>query len=143
MADRAANRGLLDTNIIIDLPLIAAGDLPDLLLVSAVTLGELSAAPHHAKEPSEQARRIALLQQVEATFEALPFDSAAARAYGRVWAGVIQVGRHSRRRVADLMIAAVALSNGLTLYTSNPDDFVGLEELLEVRSVTPKQAPAG
>jgi predicted nucleic acid-binding protein len=143
VADQAATRGLLDTNIIIDLPFIAADDLPDLLLISAITLGELSAAPHHAKDLSEQARRIALLQQIEATFEAMPFDSAAARAYGRVWAGVIQVGRHSRRRVADLMIAAVALSNGLTLYTSNPDDFVGLEGLLEVRPVTPKEPLAG
>lgn len=34
--------------------------------------------------------------------------------------------------MADLLIAATAHANGLTLYTRNPRDFDGLEELLTV-----------
>ena len=35
------------------------------------------------------------------------------------------------------MIAAVAVVNGLPLYTTNPDDFAGFEELLQVVEVAP------
>jgi predicted nucleic acid-binding protein len=37
--------------------------------------------------------------------------------------------------MADLLIAAIAHANGLELYTRNPDDFVGLEELIHVIAV--------
>jgi hypothetical protein len=36
---------------------------------------------------------------------------------------------------SDLMIAATAASNQLPLYTANPDDFKGLEGLVEVIGV--------
>jgi predicted nucleic acid-binding protein len=62
----------------------------------------------------------------------LPFDAAAARAFGQVSAAVLAVGRKTRSRLADLMIASVAVSNGLPLYTSNPDDFRGLDVLMTV-----------
>ncbi len=135
MTEPSPSRGLIDTNVVIDLSMIRAPALPDLLRVSAITLGEGSAAPHYVTDLAERARRTALLQQVEAAFDPLPFDASAARAYGRVWAATLQAGRHSRRRVADLMIAAVALSNALPLHTSKPKDFVGLEGLLDVRPV--------
>lgn len=54
----------------------------------------------------------------------------AARVYGRVCAAVISVGRKPRRRVADLMIASIAIAEGLPLFTTNPDGFWGLDELL-------------
>ena len=66
----------------------------------------------------------------------LPFDVAVARAYGRVYAAVSAAGRKARgRRAADLMIAATALAEGVPLYTRNPDDFIGLGDLLEVVGV--------
>ncbi len=34
--------------------------------------------------------------------------------------------------VADLMIAAVAATAELPVYTTNPDDFAGLEEIVRV-----------
>jgi len=37
--------------------------------------------------------------------------------------------------MADLMIGATAMASSLPLYTSNPDDFVGLEELVSVVAV--------
>lgn len=54
---------------------------------------------------------------------------------GRVYAAVRQAGRRPRGRFADLLIAAVALAEGLSLLTRNPVDFVGLESLVDVVEV--------
>jgi predicted nucleic acid-binding protein len=123
--------GLVDTSVLIDWddPAVAAA-LPDMVAVSAITMAELAAGPHLAREPLEKARRQARLQQVESLFEALPFDVAAARSYGQVVAAVVAAGRSHRSRVADLLIASVAHANQLVLYTRNPQDFVGLEALI-------------
>jgi len=125
--------GLLDTSVVIDWddPAVAAA-LPDEAAVSAITLAELTAGPHLAPTGTEAARRQARLQQVEATFEPLAFDVAAARSYGQVVAAVAETGRSHRRRVADLLISATAHANGLALYTRNPGDFAGLDALVEV-----------
>jgi predicted nucleic acid-binding protein len=125
--------GLLDTSVVIDWdePSVAAA-LPEESSVCAITLAELAAGPHLASTAAEGARRQARLQQVEATFEPLAFDAAAARSYGQVVAAVADSGRSHRRRIADLLIAATAHANGLALYTRNPDDFAGLEDLLLV-----------
>lgn len=45
---------------------------------------------------------------------------------------MIGAGRKPRRRIADLMIAAVAIAEELPLFTTNPDDFKGLDDLLTV-----------
>ena len=131
----ARHRGLVDTNVVIQLAVLDPGALPDEMVISAVTLAELSAGPHHATDPVERARRTSVLQHAEATFEPLPFDAAAARSFGLVCAAVIAVGRKPRARLADLMIAAVAAAHRLSLYTTNPDDFVGLEQLIAIESV--------
>jgi predicted nucleic acid-binding protein len=125
--------GLLDTSVVIDWddPTVAGG-LPEAVAVSAITLAELAAGPHLAATSSEGARRQARLQQLEATFEPLPFDATAARSYGQIVAAVVETGRSHRRRVADLLIAATAHANGLALYTRNPDDFAGLSDLVDV-----------
>jgi predicted nucleic acid-binding protein len=124
---------LLDTSVVIDWddPSVVAA-LPDEVAVCAITLAELAAGPHLAAAGLESARRQARLQQVEATFEPLPFDATAARSYGLVIAAVVEAGRSHRRRVADLLVAATAHANGLALYTRNPDDFVGLGDLVHV-----------
>jgi hypothetical protein len=41
-----------------------------------------------------------------------------------------------RRRALDLMIASTAIAAGLPLYTTNPGDFAGLEDLLALVPVT-------
>jgi predicted nucleic acid-binding protein len=125
--------GLLDTSVLVDWddPDVAAG-FPDEAAVCAITLAELTAGPHLASTTAESARRQARLQQVEATFEPIPFDVAAARSYGQVVAAIAKIGRSHRPRIADLLIAATAHANGLVLYTRNPDDFAGLEGLVEV-----------
>ncbi|MDQ1307001.1 MAG: hypothetical protein QG671_2833 [Actinomycetota bacterium] len=129
MSDRY-RRGLLDTNVIVHLPLIEVCELPVESAISSITLAELSAGPLATDDPVERAVRIGRLQRVEATFHPLPFDVEAARHYGPVFAAVQAAGRTPRRRFADLLIACVAISNALPLFTINPQDYVGLEHLL-------------
>lgn len=124
---------LLDTSVVVDWDDPAVnGALPEEVAVCTITLAELAAGPHLSASSSEAARRQARLQQVEATFEPLPFDGAAARSYGQVVAAVVEAGRSHRRRVADLLIAATAHANGLALYTRNPEDFAGIGDLVDV-----------
>lgn len=131
----ASARGLLDTSVIIDLDALPPEALPHFMLISAVTLAELSAGPHATDDPDERTIRQESLQRTEATFSPLPFEVNAARAYGRICAAVRAVGRQPRGRTADLQIAAVALANSLPLYTRNPEDFRGLDDLVTIVAV--------
>jgi predicted nucleic acid-binding protein len=129
-------RGLIDTSVVIDLERVAPDTLPPEIAIATVTLAELAAGPHAAEDPTERARRQARLQCTEATFDAIPFDAAAARAYGRLWAEVASAGRKARgKRALDLLIAATALAAELPLYTRNPSDFDGLGALIDVTMV--------
>ena len=130
------SRGLLDTSTVILLGRLAdASVLPDEPLIAAVTLAELAVGPLVAADEDERARRQAHLQQAEADFEPLPFDAAAARAFGTVAASLRRQGRKAAARAYDAMIAATALANDLPLHTCNPGDFEGIEGLV-VRPVT-------
>jgi predicted nucleic acid-binding protein len=128
--------GLLDTSVVIDWddPSVQRA-LPEEIAVSAVTLAELAAGPILASTVTVQSIRQARLQQTEATCEPIPFDAAAARSFGQIVAAVASTGRTHRSRMADLLIAAIAHANGLELYTRNPGDVVGLEELIHVITV--------
>ncbi|MFH0751042.1 MAG: type II toxin-antitoxin system VapC family toxin, partial [Chloroflexota bacterium] len=122
--------GLLDTSTLILLPRLRDPVvLPEQPLVSAVTLAELAVGPLVARDEDERAARLAHVQQAEADFDPLPFDAAAARAFGRVAASLRRSGRKPAARAYDAMIAAIAVANGLPLYTCNPDDFAGIEGL--------------
>jgi len=123
--------GLLDTSVVLALHAIRdASVLPDVALISAVTLAELSVGPLVATDDAERARRLATVQQAEADFDPLPFDAAAARAFGQVAASFRRSGRKPAARSFDAMIAATALANGLPLYTANPEDFAGIDGLV-------------
>jgi predicted nucleic acid-binding protein len=126
---------VVDTNIIAALKLYDPAELPDTILITAITLGELSFGPHATDDPAKRAGRVAVLQHVEATFDPLPYDQGAARLYGQICAAVRAAGREPRKRASDLMIAATAASVELPLYTANPDDFKGSEGLVEVVAV--------
>lgn len=125
-------RGLGDTNILIFLERLPVGQLPSELVISTVSLAELSAGVHSAVGAVERARRVMRVQRAEATFRPLPFDIEAARQYGIIAAEVISMGRKPRGRVADLMIASIAAANRLPLFTTNPADFNGLESVVTV-----------
>ena len=128
-------RGLLDTSVIVDHDVVDPGSLPDESAIAAVTLAELAAGPHAATEDAERSRRQDRLQWAAATWDVLPFDVDAARAYGRVFAATRAAGRSARARMADLLIASTAVAHGLSLYTRNPSDFIGLEEIVKVVAV--------
>jgi predicted nucleic acid-binding protein len=119
---------LLDTSVVIDLDHIPEDLLPDEQAICTITLAELAAGPHATDDAAERARRQDRLQRIEATLDPLPFDAAAARAYGLIYAATRNATRKPRgSRAVDLMIAAVALANQLPLVTRNPEDFTHLK----------------
>jgi predicted nucleic acid-binding protein len=124
--------GLLDTSVVIDLAAIDSAALPDVGAIAAVTLAELAAGPPATPDPEERARRQDRLQWAAETWEALPFDGNAARAYGRVYAAARARGRTSPARLADRMVAATAVAHGLPLYTRSAADFEAFVDLLEI-----------
>lgn len=134
----APRRGILDTSTVILLPrLIDPGVLPDEPLITTITLAELSVGPLVASSARERAARQAHLQQAESDFDPLPFDARAARAFGRVAAGLRRSGRKPAARSYDAMIAAIALAHELPLYTCNPSDFRGIAGLKVIAVATP------
>ena len=132
MSPRAASssQGVLDTSTVIRLGQIAdPALLPDEPLITAITLAELSVGPLVAADERQRSARQAHLQQAEADFDPLPFDAAAARAFGQVAASLRRAGRKTAARAYDAMIAATALAHDLPIYTCNPVDFEGIEGL--------------
>ena len=125
-------RGLLDTSVVVDHDVIDPSLLPDESAISAVTLAEMAAGPHATNDDAERARRQDRLQWAAATWEPLPFDTDAARAYGRIFAATRAAGQTSRARLADLLIASTAAANDLTVYTRNGRDFAALHGIINV-----------
>jgi tRNA(fMet)-specific endonuclease VapC len=123
-------QGVLDTSTVILLTRFQdSAVLPQEPLITAVTLAELSVGPLVARDEADRAARQAHLQQAESDFVPLPFDAAAARVFGRVAASLRRAGRKPAARAYDAMIAATAIAAGLPIYTCNPDDFNGIDDL--------------
>lgn len=119
--------------MVIDLDALEMSLLPIEVAVSAITMAELAAGPHATDDPDERGRRQDRLQRAEAAFDPLPFDSGAARAYGRIYAVVVAAGRKARgARAVDLLIAATAMNADLPLFTRNGADFQTIDHLVEV-----------
>jgi predicted nucleic acid-binding protein len=110
---------LLDTSV-----LIAAEQGPDEdAAISVISLTELHFGVLVARDDETRALRMRRLGTIEAHFDALPFDAAAARECGRLHALVAQRGGQPRRRAFDLAIAATANVLGVPLLTYNTKDF--------------------
>ena len=160
MPEAPHGRGLIDTSVVIDLPEIDPALLPEEIAISSLTLAELASGPHAAGDEQIRAQRQDRLQRIEAGIESLPFDSSCARAYGRVYAAILAAGRKARGAprartskhrnltplrsereakqlsLVDLLIAATAIAHELPLYTRNPADLRGLDQLLEIRDLS-------
>ena len=132
---------MLDTSTVILLSRIRdATLLPPEPVITAVTLAELSVGPLVARMDEERVARQAHLQQAERDFDPIPFDAAAARAFRGVAASLRRTGRKGAARAYDALIAAIAVANGLPVYTCNPADFAGIDGL-EVVAIPHPAAP--
>lgn len=129
---------LLDTNIVSELrkPRPHGGVIAWLqstedadLHLSAVTLGEIQAGVELTRDQdaSKAAEIEAWLELVAQSYNVLPMDSAAFRAWARL------MHRRSDTLYEDAMIAATAAVHNLTVVTRNVADF----ELFGVRVLNP------
>ena len=121
---------MLDTSrIVLRSSLVDPSVLPAEPFITAITLAERSVGPLVARTDEERAARQAVLQQTEADFDPIPFDALAARAFGQVAGSLRRAGRTTAARTYDALIAATAMANNLPVYTCNPSDFWGIDDL--------------
>jgi tRNA(fMet)-specific endonuclease VapC len=126
---------LLDTDILSNLmkrspssALVAkvARVSPEQLFTSSITLGELVYGAHRMRQHTAM-----LVEKIEAillpNLPVLAFDAAAARRYGEIRADLERLGTPIGD--ADMRIAAIALSRGLRVVTSNEHHFRRVPEL--------------
>jgi Predicted nucleic acid-binding protein, contains PIN domain len=123
------SEGVLDTSVLIDFEHVETSDLPERQLITVLTLAELSTGPLVARTDEERAKRQERLQRVESGFDPLVVDEAAARSFAQVAASLRRAGRKAKARTFDALIAAIALANGLPVYTCNPADFQHIDGL--------------
>lgn len=117
-----ATTGLLDTSVFIALESgrpMNSGLLPDLGVISAVTIAELQAGVLIAADVDVRAQRLATLEAT-ADIDVLPIDGAVAGEWARLRVHLADAGR--RINVNDLWIAATATAHGLPVVTQD-DDF--------------------
>lgn len=126
---------LLDTNTCIGwlrlnqprvVALIQQTNPTDIVLCSVV-LAELNYGAEYAA-PAHQAGNRLKVEQLQKQFVSYPFDDAAAEHYGRVRAHLSRLGTPIGPN--DLMIAAIALAQGLTLVTHNTSEFIRVPGLM-------------
>ena len=92
--------------------------------ISAISKAEMYAGSYRGRSP-------ALFRQEQdeffSYFPSLPFDDAAADAYGRIHAFLRDRGQ--LMGVADMQIAAIAMANGMTVVTHDMRGFKRLPDL--------------
>ena len=125
-------RYMLDTNVCIEIlrgrnpslkqHLLSAGF--DQLGLCSIVWAELQCGACLLVTPEQEKQRI---KAAFGSWPRLPFDDAAAERYGEIRAQLQRAGRLIGAN--DLLIAATALANGLTLITHNTDEFKRIEGL--------------
>jgi predicted nucleic acid-binding protein len=123
---------VLDTCTYIDLDTLDPSALPAVPEITAITMAELHQGVAMAKDIATRAVRTELLGMAIVEFDPLPFDRDAASRYGTLVAMTVAANRDPRPRRLDLMIAAIASSRGLPLFTRNADDFSHLDDTVDV-----------
>jgi predicted nucleic acid-binding protein len=134
VADRYPS-GVLDTCTYIDLDQLDPASLPAVPEITAITMAELHQGVAMAKSAPVRAARLEKLGAAIVEFDPLPFDGEAATRYGTIVALTLVAQRDPKPRRLDLMIAAIASSHALPLYTRNANDFAGLDEMITVIAV--------
>lgn len=95
------------------------------LAISSVTLAELL---YGAEKSAQPAHNLQVVESFAARLSVLPFDARAAAHFGQIRAGLQQAG--TPIGPYDLMIAAHARSQGLTLVSNNRGEFARVPGLL-------------
>ena len=123
---------LLDTNVCIEIlrgrnpalkARLATKSLNELVLCSVVW-AELQCGARLAQNPQQE---LAKLLDAFGDWPRRPFDDSAAEAYGEIRAHLQRAGRLIGGN--DLLIAAIAQTNGLTLVTHNTGEFARVPNL--------------
>jgi tRNA(fMet)-specific endonuclease VapC len=92
---------------------------PGSVVICSVVVAELHYGAHRSVRTTETLSRV---QAFYSRFQSLPFDDRAAEENGRVRAHLAATG--SVIGPNDLLIAAIALANGLTLVTNSTGEFI-------------------
>jgi tRNA(fMet)-specific endonuclease VapC len=90
------------------------------IVLCSVVLGELIYGAFHGRS-ARHVGNLALITSLRHQFVSLPFDDPAAEEYGKVRAHLGSLGTPIGPN--DLMIASIAVANGLTLVTHNTKEF--------------------
>jgi predicted nucleic acid-binding protein len=119
---------LIDASILIDheqgridLQEHVAGREEEAFFLSVITASELLHGVHRAVDPAVRGRRSAFVEGILGSFPLLPIEIATARIHAHLWAELAAQGQIIGAH--DLWVAAVCLSHGLSLVTTNPRDF--------------------
>lgn len=114
--------GLLDTSVFIAREDgRALGELPELVAVSVVTLGELQLGVLNASDDEVRARRADTLFLARAA-DPIPLSEAIMVAWARLVSDCRAAGIHGTVKLTDALIAATAVEHGLPV-VSQDDDF--------------------
>jgi hypothetical protein len=116
-----APAGLLDTSVFIaretERPL---GELPDRVVVSVVTIGELQLGILHASDDATRARRADTLALARAA-DPIPIGEAIMVTWARLVSASKAAGVHRTIKLTDAVIAATAIEHGLPIVTQDTD----------------------
>lgn len=123
-------RGILDTSVLIATDV---APIPGELAISIVSVAELQFGVLIAPDQL-RAARLSRLSAIQRRFDPLPVDDAIADSYAQLAARLTQIRRQPRTRVMDLLIAATAHAHNATVYTRNPGDLAGLDDLITIAS---------
>jgi predicted nucleic acid-binding protein len=125
---------LVDTCVLIDVERIDLSDHQEaILVVSAISIGELAFGVDTGPDPDIREKR---LRDVLDRFEILPYGVEEGKLYGVLATLVRATARNPRPRRLDLQIAATAAAARIPLITTNPDDFRGMDRLVDVVAVS-------
>lgn len=93
---------------------------PANIVICSMVIGELLYGAERSGT-AHRAGNFLLVEKLRLRFASVPFDESAAEEYGRIRAHLTNLGQLIGPN--DLLIAAIALANGLTLVTHNTAEF--------------------
>lgn len=102
-----------------------SGTRPNQIFVCSIVKGEMFAGALRSVQPARSQER---QRDFFSVFQSLPFDDACAEAYSRLRAHLTNAGTPLGGN--DMLIAAIAIANGLTLVTHNTNEFSRVPSLL-------------